>query len=244
MNVPNAASTARCSQRRADVRLQEDEQGRHHREPDRRRDRAHLADPLDAVREERGQEDDEQELGELGRLEAVEAEVEPALRAPDLGADGDHDQEQRDHQPEDDPLVAAVEVGVDQRGGDQAGRAEADRERLAHDEVALVAEDVVARDARHHPEPVPDQGGDGSEQQPVEAAQVGGDAPVLERARAGERAPADVVGQSVASAAETKWSMPKYLAKIFWVIGAATAPPKPPFSTIPHTTSSGWSDGP
>ena len=163
----------------------------------------HLADALRAVGEERGQEEDEQELRELRRLEAVEAEVEPALRAADLGADRHHDQQQRDHQAEDDALVAAVQVRIDQRGGDEAGGAEADRERLPHDEVALVAEDVVARDARDHPEPVPDERGRGAEQQPVEPAQVGGDAPCLERAGAGEAASADVVGQSAASADAT-----------------------------------------
>ena len=98
-SAPTAASTARCSQRdagdeqhrrergrvderRADVRLDEDEQrSARARARSPASTRPQLADPPRAVGEEAGEGEHEQQLPELGRLELEEADVDPALRA-------------------------------------------------------------------------------------------------------------------------------------------------------------------
>ena len=62
----------------AEVRLEEDEQHRRYRKRDREQRRPHVLDAPDPVGEEGGDEEDEQELPELRRLEAEERDVDPA----------------------------------------------------------------------------------------------------------------------------------------------------------------------
>src|SRR5205823_1633139 len=76
-------------ERRPEVGLHEDEEDRDERETEREERRPRLADPPRALGEEAGQREDEEQLPELGGLEAEEAEVDPALRASGGGAGDD-----------------------------------------------------------------------------------------------------------------------------------------------------------
>ena len=107
--------------RRPEVGLQEDEQHRHRREPDRRSRRLPIVDPLASLGEERGEEQDEQELAELGRLEAEGADVDPAARVPDARPEDRGQHEHEEEQAVDEPVVLPPEAGVDERDSDHPG---------------------------------------------------------------------------------------------------------------------------
>ena len=74
------------------------------------------------------------------------------------------------------PIVARVEeavvathpVGVDRERDQQPGEADAGRDQLPRDVVALVPRDVVARDAGDAPDAVGDEGDDRAEQDQIE----------------------------------------------------------------------------
>ena len=160
-----------CIHRRSDVGLDEDEQDRNRREPDHLQHRPALPDPPRAVGEEPCQGQDEEQLPELGRLEAEEAEVEPALRMVRDAARHQHEQHHADRADVDRPLEAAVVVGVDQQDDEQAHGAGGGVDALAQDVVARVPRDVALRDPGDRPEPVAEQPGDRGQQHPVETAQ-------------------------------------------------------------------------
>ena len=175
-------------ERAAEVRLQEHEEDGHQTEPDGCSRRARLLQALAAFGQEARECEHEEHLAELGRLEPEEAEVEPALRAPDRTREED-DRDQERHAPEDHAPAGAVELGVDEHHGHEAEHADRRVDGLAREVVVRVAGDVVTRDVRDRPEAVPDQQPDGSDQDPVEPADerrdVGTFAPARARGRPG-----------------------------------------------------------
>src|SRR5439155_26263158 len=74
------AERKQIHERRPEVRLEEDQSDRHSGEADSREHRPQLAHAPSPVGEEGREEEDEEQLSELGRLEAEEREVDPALR--------------------------------------------------------------------------------------------------------------------------------------------------------------------
>ena len=126
-------------ERASEIRLQHDE--RHYRARGRERRR----EPLDRVGRQRGAElrhhKRENELAELRRLKAEEAEVEPALRAfrrvPDYQQQREHREHRAEHRPREPHSVAVVELD----DGEVGARAERAPDALAHDEAG----DRVAR---------------------------------------------------------------------------------------------------
>ena len=219
------AEDPRVDDRRAEVRLQEDEQHRHRGEADRRKGRLPLVDPLAPVGEERGQEEHEQELPELGRLEAEGPDVDPAPRVADARAEQGRQDEHRDQEAVDDPRVLAPEAGIDQRHPGQARAADQRVCGLADDVVVRVAGDVVLRDPRDHPEAVRDDPAGRGQQHPVEVAQVR----ALARACSlpgRESSVGRVVGhQSVGAEVALVAFLPKNCSNTWSADGAATAPP-------------------
>ena len=121
----------RIDHRRANVWLQEHEQQRDAPEPDRLGNGSRLAQPLRPVGEEAGEEEDEEQLPELGRLEAEEADVEPALRSARDGADEQHEQHHAGGADVDRSPVAAVVIRVDEKRRHERDAAEPPRTRSA-----------------------------------------------------------------------------------------------------------------
>ena len=172
-------------ERRAEVGLLEDERDRDRREPERLQHDARVVQPPDAVGEEAREREHEQQLPELGRLELERPDLDPALRAARGVGEREDEQHPDERQSVDPFLRAAVVVGVDREGEQEAGEAEADRDRLTDDVVVLVALDVEARDPGHGPEPVRDDRPDGEQEDPVEPAQEAEDVEVLARGLTG-----------------------------------------------------------
>ena len=230
---------------RADVRLDEDEQDRPGGKADRLQHRPAVPQPPRAVGEEAGEEEHEQELPELGRLEAEEAEVEPTLRVARDGSGHQHEQHHAEGADVDHPLVAAVVLGIDEDDRDEGDRADRGVDALPHDVVAGVAGDVVLRDSADRPEPVADERGDRPEQDPVEPAQERGEIDGL-AARPAEafRTGVDCLDHPVA-APDPSGVVCVLDLKNCWktlsAAGAAASAPKPPFSMIAQTTICGGS---
>ncbi len=233
------------NERRAEVRLEEDEEDRDRREPERGERSADLVQASRALCQEAGERKHEQDLAELGRLEAEEAQVEPALgTANRAGKEDDRDQERgaaEDHTP-----PRPVEIRIDERRDEQTQHADDDVDRLARQVVALVARDVVMRDPRDRPEPVPDERRDAADQDPVEAPDEGSDLGRLAAAGAG-----CCTGVGGVVDHQSEWigpvgvaCLPKNDSKTLSAAGAAASPPCPPFSIKAQTTRSGESEGP
>ena len=129
-------------ERASEVRLEHDE--RHYRASRRERRR----EPLDCVGRQRGAElrhhKRKNNLAELRRLEAEEAEVEPALSAfssvPDYQQQREHREHRAEHRPREPHSVAVVELD----DGEVSARAERAPDALTHDEAG----DRVARSER------------------------------------------------------------------------------------------------
>jgi hypothetical protein len=160
----------RVDERRTEVGLGEDEQDRDQAEPDDlegRSPRVEGALPLDEHPRNR---EHEQKLSELRRLEGEEPEADPARRParrmPDQQDAGDH----RGSADEDRSPVAAVEIRIDQRRGDERDSPDARIEDLAVQVVARVARERELRDAGDTPEPDHHERRHAEEQNPVEGA--------------------------------------------------------------------------
>ena len=123
--------------------------------------------------------------------------------------------------------------GIDRERDEESHEAEAGGDRLAHDVVVLVADDVVARDPRDGPEAVGDDRADGEKQQPVQPAQEADEVdPLAGDARGRSRRRNQSLGTTPWTPA---FSWNQY-SKSFSAAGAATAPPWPPFSITAQTT--------
>ena len=85
----------RVDERRPEVRLHEHEEDGHEREPDRLQHDLRVVDRPRPVGEEAGQEEHEEQLAELGRLELEEAEVDPPLRAARVTAREDEEHQEQ-----------------------------------------------------------------------------------------------------------------------------------------------------
>ena len=157
-------------ERGSEVGLDEHEQDRDEGEAEGCEGRlpvAHLPRP---VGEEAGQREDEEELPELGGLEAEEAQIDPALRpARQRGGEDDEDH-QGDRPAVEAAPVAAVDGGVEEHGAEEPETADRRVHALADHVVVRVAGHVVARDARDRPQAVGDDAGDRRDERPVEAA--------------------------------------------------------------------------
>src|SRR5439155_15878611 len=126
----------------------------------------------------------EQDLAELGRLEAEEAEIEPTLGTANRASE-EHDCDQERGAAEDHAPTRPVEIRIDERRDEQTKHPDHDVDGLAREVVALIARNVVVRDACDRPEPVADEGPDATEQDPVEAPDEGRDLGRLAPAGAG-----------------------------------------------------------
>ncbi len=233
----------RVDHRRPDVRLEEDEQHGTGREADRFQHGPALPDPPRAVGEEAGEEEDEQELPELRRLEAEEAQIEPALRVARDRAGHQHEQHHAEGSAVDHSLVAAVVLGVDEDQSDEPDRTDRGVDALPHDVVAGVAGDVVLRDPADRPEPVADERGDGGQQDPVEPGEERGDTDRLAaRPAQALRAGVDGLDHPVVAPVGVLCVLDlKNCWKTLSAAGAAASAPKPPFSMIAQTTIFGGS---
>ena len=206
-------------------------------------------DPPDALDEESGDREDEEDLAELRGLELDEAEVDPALRAADrLGGDEDDDH-QRERRAVDELPVPACEIDRDHGGDDEPGDADRGGDSLTDDEVALVSGHVEARDARDDPEPVADERRCRREQNPVETPKERdrrglGSARTCRIARLRGFDQSSHRHQSVSTTIAGGASTPKKRSKTLRAAGAAALEPWPPFSISAHTTSRAESDGP
>ena len=149
---------AGVDERRADVRLDEDERNRHEAVAERRQHGFRRGDRASPVGEEAGQREHEQHLAELGRLECEEADVDPTVRAARGGAGGEHEQHDPERPEVDRPAQAAVAVGIDEQheheehGTDDCVHALPRGGRAAR---------VVLRDPVDRPQPVTDDTGEG-----------------------------------------------------------------------------------
>src|SRR2546421_10338305 len=223
----------------------EDEEDRHGREPDRLERRPRGGDPARPIGEEAREGENEEELAELGGLEAEEADVDPPLR-PARERRGEEDEHhQRDRPGIDHAVVAAVDGRGDEERAGGAHDPDRGEDRLARHVVARAAGHVVPRDAGDRPEPVCDQAADRHDEYPVEAAR--------ERRRLGAGGPTGTGGGAVAGVLDHQsectapccvaWR-PKYCSNTFSAAGAAAVPPWPPFSITAQTTIVGFSVGP
>ncbi len=125
--------------------------------------------PLRAVGEEAGEEEREQHLPELGRLEGEEADVDPAPRPARRGARDEHERHHPERADVDHRLEPPVDGRVDQHHADHHDRADAGVQRLP---AAEAPARVVLGDPADRPDPEPDDRGDGREQHPVHAARA------------------------------------------------------------------------
>ena len=170
--------------RGADIRLDEHEQDRDGTESDRLDHSARLADAPRPVGEKAGEEEDEEQLPELRRLEAEEADVEPALRVARDGSRQEHEHHHPGGADEDRLPEAPVVVRVDEERHDQADAADHGVDHLSREEVVGVARDVVRGDPADRPEAEAEQPADRAEQEPVETADRGGEPDVPRRGSA------------------------------------------------------------
>jgi hypothetical protein len=128
-----------------------------------------LADSPTSLREQAGEEQGQEQLPELGRLEAEEAKVDPASGAADVGAEHHHDQQHRDHQGVDHLSVTAVVVGIDQQRSHKPHQSDKGEDRLAEDVILGVAGDVQTGNPADRPEAEGDEPGHRGEHHPVDA---------------------------------------------------------------------------
>ena len=163
-------------ERRAEIRLEEDERYGPEPEPDRGEHRPDSRHPAAALDEEPRDREHEERLAEFGRLELEGAEVDPPLRAAHgLGEDEDEEHD-ADRRPVDEAPVALVERRRDQRTTTMPATPRATADRLAVDVVVGAPRHVEAGDPGDRPEPVGDEGAGREEQQPVQPAHDGADA--------------------------------------------------------------------
>ena len=142
--------------RRAEVRLQQrqaDQAAEDH--ADRDHHGGHVVDLVHAPRQQVGEEQDERELGELGRLHADAADAEPPLAAVDLGRRDQHDQQADGDDAEPGPdherlLVAAVVDLHRHRHQQEAGDDPRALLEQVADDVPVVLQRGRRRRARHH----------------------------------------------------------------------------------------------
>jgi hypothetical protein len=128
-----------------------------------------------AVRHERGEEEDEEHLADLRRLEAEGPELDPPLRPAHVVPDHEHEKQERDGHHVQSLRVAAVELRADRHRGRGDDRAGCDVDLLARDEVVRVAGHVVPGHRGQDPDAVRDHACDGGDQEVVEVAEVGAD---------------------------------------------------------------------
>ena len=221
----------RVDHRRADVGLDEHEEDRAGREADRLEHDAALAEALGPVGQEAGEKEDEQQLPELGRLEAEEAEIEPALRVARDRSRQEHEQHQTGRAAVDRALEAAVVIGVDQDGEHQADEPHGRVDALADDVVAGVCREVVARDPGDRPEPVADERSDRAQEDPVESPEESRD---LETLGLDGPKPLGACVNGLDHPPTWPCSL-KNCWKTFSAAGAAASAPKPPFSISAQT---------
>ena len=81
----------------AEIGLQEDERGGDKPEGEEGERLAQVEGPADALEDHRGERNAEQDLGELGRLEAKVKELDPAVRPPHRGAEQQDRRDRDDH---------------------------------------------------------------------------------------------------------------------------------------------------
>ena len=171
-------------ERTAEVGLQEHEEDRDRSEADRSGGGPNLAQPSRALRQESGQREDEQHLPELGRLEAEEAEVEPALRAADRPCE-QHERDDGGRASEDQAPPRPIDLRIDDQGHDQPDGADQREDDLSGQVIPRVPGDVVVRDYLDRPEAVPDHGADRADEDPVQAPHERRDVGRFAPARAG-----------------------------------------------------------
>ena len=131
--------------RRSDVGLEEDQEHRQGRESDSGQDRLRVLDSSRPVGEEPGEEEDEEHLAELGRLQPEKAEVDPPSRAADCRSGHEDEAHHRDRRRVEDAPVPPVDIRIDRDGERQRDRSDRDIEALTDEVVARIAGDVVAR---------------------------------------------------------------------------------------------------
>ena len=201
--------------------------------------------PPGAVDDEPGEGEDEQELAELGGLEAEEGEFEGATRA--AGGEAE-DEDERDAGAEEgvdpDPQLAEARV-VDPGHQQHPDDAEDAVERLAVDVVMGAAGNVVGGRLGEHEDAEGGEGDGGQAQGPVHVgeAEALADADAdRERLRAGLPAAGGVHhSASPVPVAETELAcLPKYASRICSAAGAADSAPKPPSSTVTMVTIRGF----
>ena len=131
-------------------------------------------DPSSSIRsdEERADAQREQEHRRGRRLEAREAEVDPARRAVDVLAERQHGDHDEDRDGVQQPLEAAVDLVVEQRDDDRRHEPDRHRDQLLAHVVEGRAVDVVPRREVDHRHAVHDQPGGRQDQQVVEVPDV------------------------------------------------------------------------
>ncbi len=157
-------------ERRPEVRLDQDEQGRDRSEDEYAQRRPPLPDRALPLGDETGDRDDDKELAELGRLEGEEAEADHARRAVHRVADDGDDGDERQDAAQDVLPIAAVDVRVDERGDDENDTADARVEDMPVEVVVRVVCDVVPRHAGDSPQPDDDESRETGDEDPVEGA--------------------------------------------------------------------------
>ena len=162
---------APVEERAPEVRLLEDEHHRNRGQTDDGPRDAPLADPPAAVGDEPREEEDEQDLAELGRLEVEGAERDPALGPAHALRERKDEQEEDDGQAVEDTAVTAEDVRVHGRHDAEHDRPDGDVDLLTEDVVVRIAGDVVPGNRPEHPEAVGDDRPDRREQEVVDVAQ-------------------------------------------------------------------------
>ncbi len=158
---------------RAEVGLDEDEKGRQSNEADRGHGRLPLADRPGAVGQESGDDEDDEDLRDLGRLELEEADVDPAVRPADRLLGDKHDSKQHERGDVERPPQAPVDLRVQGGGEREHDGAERHVHALADDEVVRIPGNVVPRDRLQHPEPVGDDSRNRRHEDEIEVAKDG-----------------------------------------------------------------------
>ena len=154
-------------ERGADVRLHEHEQDGTGGEQDRPQRHREAPDLLRTVGEVAREEERDQHLAELGRLEAEEAEIDPAPRAARHRAGGEDEGHHGKQADIDDAREAPVDLRVDEDRNCHQDEADPGVQPLTRGGAAARVE---LRDPVDRPEPVGDRGEHGREQQQVEPA--------------------------------------------------------------------------
>ena len=153
---------------RAEVGLQEDES---RRSQSQRQDANRLADgraAAGALDHERRQGDDEQQLGQLGGLEAEVGKLDPAARPSCGRAEEQHQADRADHQRVDADADLAEARIVDLGHREHQGDADQRINPLAHREEQRLARDVVGSRDREREAAERDQGQRSAEEPAVE----------------------------------------------------------------------------